>query len=116
MIPYEFYKVLHICMLFILTSTLGFIFQEHSKKKKILIGIISFMVFVAGMGLIARLGFKHSEPFPLWIKAKILCWVLLNILLIFSVKFKIQAKKIVYLASGILILVAIIMAVYRPGM
>ncbi|MBY0415906.1 MAG: hypothetical protein K2Q18_17165, partial [Bdellovibrionales bacterium] len=71
MISYETYKILHIFTLFMVISAMGVIIAEGrwipNKTFKIVIGLLSFFVFVGGMGLIARLGFKHGEPFPSWV-------------------------------------------------
>ena len=100
MISYETYKLLH--LIFITTfltligsaaHTGGFI---QKKSGKILMGVISFLIFVAGMGLIARLGFKHSEPFPVWIKLKMLNWFVINLLLFGLIKTKQPKFKIIF--------------------
>jgi uncharacterized membrane protein SirB2 len=82
MISYDVYKLLHLCFILTFFSSLGFIASNHEmivkKGFKILVGVISFLIFVAGMGLIARLGFKHGEGFPLWINLKII-WLRVKI-------------------------------------
>lgn len=86
MISYETYKLLHLFFIVSFFSSLGAIVTESSilKKKwpKVLLGVVSFLIFVAGMGLIARLGFKHENPFPLWIKLKMANWFVINLLFI----------------------------------
>ncbi len=71
MISYEFYKFLHFTFIF-LAIALFFSNKPQTKFQKNLRLFTYFFIFVAGMGLIARMGFKHSEPFPLWIKLKFL--------------------------------------------
>ncbi len=92
-----------------LFASLGFIsdLQGFIQKptSKIILGFISFFIFVAGMGLIARLGFKHSEPFPFWIKLKMINWVLLNIAIFLLFKSK---KNI--LKAGLLTFIAVLTA------
>lgn len=92
MISYETYKALHLFFILSFFSSLGFV-SYHSpliekKLGKWMVGLASFLIFVAGMGLIARLGFKHTEPFPLWIKLKIINWVVINILFVSLFKIK----------------------------
>lgn len=118
MIGYEVYKVFHVVMVLFLISTLGFIVEGkvNNKAKKILIGLVSFFIFVGGMGLIARLGFKHGEPFPLWIMLKISLWVLVNIALILVGRMPINLRKWIYLLVLGLVSVAVWSAVYKPGM
>lgn len=95
MISYETYKALHLFFILCLFMSIGFIAYDSKviqmKKGKWLVGLASFLILVAGMGLIARLGFKHGEPFPLWIKLKIGNWVALNIL--FIALFKVKSKE-----------------------
>lgn len=95
MISYETYKILHIFTLFMVMSAFGGIVAGGSwilnKSFKIVVGVLSFLVFLGGMGLIARLGFKHGEAFPLWVIVKISCWIVLNIALVGL--FKCEAKK-----------------------
>lgn len=95
MISYETYKVLHVFTLLMVVSAMGGIVAEGrwipNKTFKIIVGFLSFLIFVAGMGLIARLGFKHGEGWPTWVVVKVSCWVILNIVLV--ALFKFQTKK-----------------------
>lgn len=118
MISYETYKVLHLFTLFMLLSAFGVVVSEGrwipGKKFKITVGIISFLAFVAGMGLIARLGFKHTEPFPLWIWVKMVCWGSLNVVLVGL--FKVQSKKwkwVLGSAAGLIVFTAVFAAVTK---
>lgn len=113
MISYEAYKILHVFTLLMVVSSMGGIVAEgrwiSNKTFKIVVGILSFLIFVAGMGLIARLGFKHGESFPLWVLVKISSWIVLNIALV--ALFKFQAKKYKNVCIWISV-VAIFTAVY----
>ncbi len=113
MISYNVYKNLHIMTLFSLFFVVGFFIsnREFSAKKsmRIIFGVVSFLVFVAGMGLIARLGFKHGEDFPAWILVKMGTWFILNILVVVIIKS--PSQKIRY-GSAIFILVNVFVAVY----
>ena len=62
-----------------------------NKTFKIITGLLSFFIFVGGMGLIARLGFKHGEAFPAWIMIKIGMWLVFNISLVCL--FRVEQKK-----------------------
>jgi uncharacterized membrane protein SirB2 len=118
MISYETYKVLHLFTLFMLLSAFGVVISEGrwiaGRRFKIIVSIVSFLVFVAGMGLIARLGFKHTEAFPLWIWVKMFCWGSLNIVLfgLFRIKSK-QGKLILGSMAGLIIFVAVVTAVTK---
>ena len=113
MINYETYKILHIFTLFMVISAMGGVIAEGrwmpNKSFKITVGVLSFLVFVGGMGLIARLGFKHTEPFPLWVVVKISSWIVLNIAIV--ALFKVQKKEYKILCT-LVTFFAIFTAVY----
>jgi hypothetical protein len=119
MISYETYKSLHIFFILCFFSGMGFVsYQSNLIQKKLgkwMVGTASFLIFVAGMGLIARLGFKHSEAFPLWVKLKILNWLAINILFIFLFKLKTFEYRAV-VTSVILVLawIGIWLAINKP--
>lgn len=113
MISYETYKILHIFTLFMVISAMGGIIAEGrwipNKSFKITVGVLSFLIFVGGMGLIARLGFKHGEAFPAWILTKIAAWIVFNIALVML--FKVQQKNY-KMACAAVSFVAVFIAVY----
>lgn len=118
MISYEAYKVLHLFTLFMLISACGIVIGEGrwipDRKFKIITVILSFFVFIGGMGLIARLGFKHSEAFPLWIWVKFLAWGVLNVIIV--ALFKCQTKKwklMLGSSSVIIVFIAVFTAVTK---
>ena len=100
MISYETYKAFHLFFILCFFSSIGFISYDSDlvKKKigKVMVGIASFLILVAGMGLIARLGYKHGEPFPLWIKLKMVNWVFANIFLVLAFKIKPREQKAIF--------------------
>jgi hypothetical protein len=118
-ISYETYKSLHIFLIICFFSSIGFIsYDSQLMQKKLgkwLVGLASFLIFVAGMGLIARLGFKHNEAFPLWIKLKMANWVVINLLVLSLFKIKTIEYKAV-LISIILLLawIGVWIAINKP--
>ncbi len=81
MIPYEIYKTIHLTSLFLLVSgfAVAFFTQNQMKFFRIVNGIMTLLVFVSGMGLLARIGIKHAEPWPLWVKVKVIMWFLVGV-------------------------------------
>ena len=82
---YNFYSILHFTSLTALSLTLGALWglythENYNKKIKTLLlafhGIIMFLIFLAGFGLIAKI--KLSWPWPSWIYAKLIIWLFLG--------------------------------------
>lgn len=82
MFSYQVYKLVHLASVFFFLGSLGasFFIKEQAKLIKILTGITSFLILVGGMGLLARLGFSHGEPFPFWVLLKMGLWLSLAML------------------------------------
>lgn len=78
---YQFYKVLHIASVvgFFVLMSMAAADMKKTKFRSIVSGIASLAILVAGMGLMARLGIKHSEGWPLWIKLKFGIWAIITI-------------------------------------
>lgn len=114
--PYEVYKLLHIIfvVLFVSGAAITLYADLNTKFWKILTGIVSFLIFVAGMGLMARLGVSHTEGWPTWIKAKVAIWLVAVAFAPIAAK-RLRAHR--HLAFGILmslVSVAIWLAIYQP--
>lgn len=76
---YEFYKVLHVFMLVLMVAAFAPQFlsanNAHAKLLKITSGVASLLLFVGGMGLLARIGVGHGTAWPVWVKVKVGVWV-----------------------------------------
>ncbi|MDD0853553.1 hypothetical protein HBN50_10610 [Halobacteriovorax sp. GB3] len=79
-----FYRVLHYVAVFFFLSGIGASFmgaERAPKITKIITGIASLLIFVAGMGLIAKaLQLPHGGSWPGYLHAKITIWALVTIL------------------------------------
>ena len=82
---YNFYSILHLTSLISLGLILGALWglythENYNKKfKKLLLafhGIIMFLIFLAGFGLIAKI--KLASPWPFWVYAKLIIWLFLG--------------------------------------
>lgn len=82
MFSYEFYKILHLGAIFFFLSTAGaqLIGDGKSKLAKILNGVSTVFILVAGMGLLARIGVSHGEGWPTWVIVKLIIWLILAIM------------------------------------
>ncbi|MDE0092692.1 MAG: hypothetical protein OXN83_05365 [Oligoflexia bacterium] len=82
---YNFYSILHLTSLIALSFTLGALWglythKHYNKKIRTLLlalhGVIMFLIFLAGFGLIAKI--KLSWPWPFWIYTKLIIWLCLG--------------------------------------
>ncbi|MGH1344765.1 MAG: hypothetical protein ACRBN8_24610 [Nannocystales bacterium] len=87
--PYEFYKVLHLLAILVLFTAMGGLamvtlrggtdaeLKAARKPLIILHGVALLVIFVAGFGLMAKLGMMQSG-WPKWIFGKLAVWLLLG--------------------------------------
>lgn len=118
MISYEIYKILHIyaVVVMILSLAINLVVPEKIKFFSILSGFFTFLVLVGGFGLMARIGIKHGQMFPLWITIKMLVWSIIGIGTPIAIKRFVPARKLIVLKIVMMLsLISIIMAVYKPG-
>ncbi|MGK0367075.1 MAG: putative membrane protein SirB2 [Thermoproteota archaeon] len=79
--PYEIYKIAHLTCIFIMMTgfAAGLLGNDNAKSTKIIGGIATLLVFVSGMGLIARIGISHGQGWPLWLQIKICIFILISV-------------------------------------
>lgn len=92
---YEFYKVVHFAGLFLTFSAIGAYFINGvagetgsfpgKKIAGMLHGIGLAIAFIAGFGLIAKMGF--NDGWPVWIYLKLVIWLLLGAVIVLPRKF-----------------------------
>lgn len=107
MISYEVYKILHILsiVVFFSASTAAF-FTDLPRYMKIISGVATLFIFVAGMGLLARIGLDHGAGFPFWVWAKMAIWLVLAILLPVGAKRAPQSARLPILGVAFALLAA----------
>lgn len=114
---YEFYKIIHYITLFIFVSglSISFLVENPPKLAKILTGISSVLILVAGMGLIAKgLNIGHGEGWPGWLHAKITIWAIVAIGGPIASKRLTSKRGLALCALLVLMFVAICLAVTKP--
>ena len=115
----EFYRILHFASLFFFAAGVAATFwgDDRSRSTKIVLGVSSFAILVAGMGLIARsLGLSHAEggSWPLWLKIKLGLWLLLAVgIPVLSKRLK-NYRKLIGFAALALMVVAAMLVTLRP--
>ena len=119
---YGFYKVLHFASILFLFISLGaqalfFLLSDKQKNpgihKSLMIshGVSLLVAFVAGFGLIVKIGI--SGAWPGWVYGKIVVWVLLGGIVVFNKKANLPwiIKALIILALGA---AGVILAVAKP--
>lgn len=123
MIPYPYYKLIHLFGIFIVLVSLGGLAfytanggtkanNQYRKLIGILHGVGLFLILLAGFGMLARLGITHGG-FPGWVWVKILLWVVMGGLIAFAGR-KQNYAKIVFFLLPILALVSAFVAIHKP--
>ncbi|MCF8059534.1 MAG: SirB2 family protein [Bacteriovoracaceae bacterium] len=113
----NFYRVLHYGSIIFFLSGLGISFFTDNKNvaNKIVSGIASLLILVAGMGLILRaLQISHGTSWPAWIHAKLTIWALLAIGGPVLAKRLSKGRAIAFYVSLVLAVCAAYLAVYKP--
>ncbi len=87
--PYEFYKVLHLLAILVLFTAMGGLAmvtlrggsetEKKAARKPLMIlhGVALLVIFVAGFGLMAKLGMMKSG-WPTWLFGKFAVWLFLG--------------------------------------
>lgn len=124
MLPYNFYKLVHILGIALALVSLGGLTvhalnggrKSDNAARKLLIamhGVGAFFVLLGGFGLLARIGFAHGGGFPLWLWVKLSVWAVLAAVVILPYRAP-QATRPLLLALPLLAMLAAAMAVYKP--
>lgn len=120
-----FYKILHIVGIAGVLLALGGscvagingISREKNKARSLIAithGVSLLLIFIAGFGLLAKLGMGNPGTWGLWVYAKMVVWLLMGGAFALLYK-KPEWSKPVWIALPILVLIAGYLALYKPG-
>ena len=119
---YEFYKVLHITGIFMVISAVGAHLlngilggdKQFAGKRfvTILHGLGLAIAFVAGFGLLARLGMVGGD-WPIWMILKLVIWLFLGLVILIP-RYKPSWSKAVWIAVIVAGSFAAYLARYKP--
>ncbi len=124
MLPYAFYKIVHVLGIALTLVALGGMtvhalnggLKVENAARKLLIGMHGFGVFLillGGFGLLARIGFAHGSGFPLWLWTKLGLWTVFAVVAALPYR-KPTMGKTLLLSLPVLAAAAAAMAVYKP--
>lgn len=119
---YNFYKWVHLTSLMIMFLSTGFLlasafiadFSPKLRKKISAIhGVALLAAFVAGFGLLARLG--HPSPFTTgWMWIKIFAWLGFGMLPLFLKRGPEALKKNLFIIYSLLIVIVVYTVINKP--
>lgn len=124
MLPYTFYKVVHIIGIVLMMSALGAVSihvlnggTRQTNRARGLVAALhgtgALLVLVGGFGMLARLGFQHGAMFPGWLLVKLVVWLVLSAALTLVYR-RADLSRATYVALPILGGLAAYMAIYKP--
>jgi len=125
MLPYGFYKVLHILGIALTLVALGGMtvhainggLKGENVARRLLIGMHGtgvLFILVGGFGLLARIGFAHGSGFPFWLWVKLGLWTVFAVIAAVPYR-KPESGRALLLALPVLAMAAAAMAVYKPS-
>ncbi len=124
MLPYQFYKIVHIVGIALFMASLGAValhavnggLKRDNRARGLVAamhGTGALLVLVGGFGMLARLGFQHGAMFPGWLLVKLGIWVLLAAAIALPYR-KPTLGRTMLLLLPLLAGLAAYMAVYKP--
>jgi len=124
MLPYAFYKIVHILGIALALVSLGGMAvhamnggqKSENAARRLLIsmhGLGALLVLVGGFGLLARIGFAHGSGFPLWLWVKLAVWAALAAVAFLPYRLP-QTTRALIVALPLFAALAAAMAVYKP--
>jgi hypothetical protein len=125
MLPYGFYKVLHVFGIALTLVALGGMtvhalnggLKVENAARRLLIGMHGagvLFILVGGFGLLARIGFAHGSGFPFWLWVKLGLWTVFAVVAALPYRRPVMGRALL-LALPVLAMAAAAMAVYKPS-
>jgi uncharacterized membrane protein SirB2 len=125
MLPYGFYKVLHVFGIALTLVALGGMtvhalnggLKAENVVRRLLIGMHGagvLFILVGGFGLLARIGFAHGSGFPFWLWVKLGLWTVFAVVAALPYRRPAMGRALL-LAVPVLAMAAAAMAVYKPS-
>lgn len=125
MLPYGFYKVLHVFGIALTLVALGGMtvhalnggLKAENAARRLIIGMHGtgvLFILVGGFGLLARIGFAHGSGFPLWLWVKLGLWTLFAVIAALPYR-RPQMGRSLLIVLPFLAMAAAAMAVYKPS-
>jgi hypothetical protein len=124
MLPYSFYKVVHIFGLLLAYAAVGGVAVHAAnggtkaasvtrRLTAVLHGAGAFLVLLGGFGMLARLGIVQGASFPGWLWAKLAIWVVIAVVVVLPYR---RPSLAVPVLGGLPFLgaLAAYLAVYKP--
>ena len=111
--PITFYHIIHVASIIMLAGlALGLVLSEDKKKYNMGFGLASILVFIAGFGLMAKMGYSFKEN--AWLTVKLLIWVALAMGVPLAIK-RLNLSKIMTLSIvSTLLTIAVIVVYTKP--
>lgn len=77
---YSLYKMIHVISIVIFFSfyAKAAYSGKSLKSDKIITGVMLLIILIGGMGLVAKIGFSHGEGWPMWVKLKLVIWLIVG--------------------------------------
>jgi hypothetical protein len=124
MLPYTFYKIVHILGLLLAYSAVGGVAVHAANGgtkaaattrplTAALHGLGAFLVLLGGFGMLARLGFTHGVNFPGWLWGKLVVWLVIAVIVVLPYRRPALAVPVL-VGLPFLGAVAAYLAVYKP--
>jgi len=105
----QFYHVLHLLSLFVLTGGIfyGFAAAQDTRKKVLMItGIASIVQLISGIGLLH----KFAYGFPAWAIVKLVCWLALSALA--GIGYRQRNRTVLFMFIVMAVIFVALLAVY----